>query len=363
MTIPSATAAIMLASIVLTLQPRGRLSDGELREVGELVAAADQAATGESAEDTSFQLQAHSLRAPDGRGYVPFSLVLQDLPDGTFTSVAIYIRVARRGDRTTSAERNRPIGPAGVAVPVFAFDAAAAASAALRLLDRPDQPNPGAYPFEAVHFTPIWWSGRTGVIRRAFSVPPGAYDVYVVVREREHSVWPGETPRSTVVKREVDVPDFSTRQLAISSPILADRVEPLARPLEPDQQAARPYALGTAEIVPALTAVFRPSDTPSIVFMVYNARIGNEGKPDVEIRYTFFRRADGGERPAGSISALYNRDSLPTEFDLRAGHEIVSVQQLSLASLIAGDYRLAMTVTDRTASQSASQNVRFKMVP
>ena len=367
MTIPQ----LLLLSTVLasfTLAPQAgmnRLTDGEIREVGELVSLADRAAKGESLDGGElFRFHAHFLRAPDGRTYVPFSLGLDDVSDGAFSTVAIYIRVARRGDRTTSADRNRPIGPTGVAVPVFAFDAAAAASAALRLLDRPDRPTPDAFPFEAAHFTPLWRAGGMATVRRALVVPPGAYDLYIVIREREHSVAPNRTPRAAVIKTALDVPDFATKRLSMSSPLLAERVEPIAQPLDPRDQIARPYALGTAEIVPAGTAAFRQSDTPSIVFFVYNAASDADGRPDVDVEYRFFRIFEGHERLVGlRLPARFNADSLPAAFDLRAGHQIVAVQPLPLASLLAGDYRLEITATDRLAARNTSGAITFTIVP
>lgn len=357
--------AIVFAGLTAPQPGTGRLTDDEIREVGELVSLADRAATGERADGGElFRFQAHFLRAPDGRTYVPFTLVLDDVSGGAFSTVALYIRVARRGDRTTSADRNRPIGPTGVAVPVFAFDAAAAASAALRLMDRPDRPRPDAFPFEAAHFTPLWRSGGMATVRRALVVAPGAYDLYIVIREREASVPRGRTARAAVIKTPLEVPDFATKTLTMSSPILAERVEPIARPLDPREQVARPYALGTAEIVPAGTAAFRQSDIRSIVFVVYNAASDADGRPDVDVEYRFFRIFEGQERLVGPrLPARFNRESLPAAFDMRAGHQIVPVQPLPLASLLTGDYRVEITVTDHLTAQTTSGAIPLTIVP
>jgi hypothetical protein len=365
---PTATAAL-IAAVALLVPPqssRERLTQSELAELKELVAAADHAMKGEpAADDAGLRWIPHFLRAPDGRTYVPYTLVIDDVPEYTFSSVAMYVRVATRGDRTISTERDKRIGPTGVDVPVFAYDAAAAASARLRLLDRPDQKQGGPYPYEAAHFVPVWWSGDRGpgIVRRALVAPPGSYDLYIAVRERESSLPRGQRPRAGLLKRELDVPDFSTKMLSMSSPIVTETVDPITRPLAADEQVMRPYALGTAEIAPAVTSAFTQADTLSLLFFVYNAAMDRRGKPQVTAEYRFFRVGPTGENEpsAQPVTQRFDAADLPPEFDLRAGHQIVPMQSLPLASFTPGQYRLEIRVTDRIASATTSRELLFSM--
>ena len=335
-----------------------RLSPAELADVRALVAAADRAIKGEVSPERRLRLRWHALKAPDGRTYVPFTLAIEDVPEDAFSSVALYVRVARRGERRTSAELDRRVGPTGVQVPVFAFDAAASASAALRLLDRPDQPH-DRYAYEAAHFTPVWWTEGAGIVRRAFVVPPGRYDVYIAVREQAAAVPAGRVPRTALVKEELDVPDFSKPGLAASTPILAERVEPLARPLDPEEQLARPYALGSAEIVPAVRPVFSASDRPIVFFLVYHAAMDDRGKPDVEVTYRIVRTGVETE-PVGPPRAVrYDAATLAPAFDLRAGHQLAPLQPLELDGLAPGSYRLQIQVTDRIKPATVSHELPF----
>lgn len=343
-------------------KPSERLTDAEAREVLELVTAADRAMKGEIAAAAPWlSWQPHFLRAPDGRTYVPFTIVIEDVPEATFSSVGLYVRVAKRGDRRTSAERDRRIGPTGAPVPVFAYDAAAAASAALRLLDRPDQQQSGPYPFEAAHFTPVWWTGKTGLIRRAIAVPAGSYDLYISVRERAASVARGETPRSGVFKRELEVPDFSVKSLAMSAPILVEDIAPIPRPLEPEEQVARPYALGTAEIAPVVSPWFSAVDELSVVCFVYNAAIDGRGKPNVTAEYRLYRQGPGaaGEPLGPPLTQRLDVASLPPEFDLRAGHQLAPMQSVPLAGVAPGEYRLEIRIVDHRAGRSVSRDLGF----
>lgn len=356
---------LILLAVVMLVSQKERLNQAELTEIRVLVTAVDHAMKGDPvAGAANLRWLPHFIRAPDGRTYVPYTVAIEDVPKDTFSSVALYVRVAARGDRTISTERDKRIGPTGVDVPSFAYDAAAAASNRLRYLDRPDQKQGGPYPFEAVHFAPVWWEGGhrgSGLVQRALLLPAGSYDLYVAVREREDSIGRGQTPQASVLKRELEVPDFSTKAFAISSPILAARIDPVERSLDAREQMMRPYALGGTEITPVQTKSFAPSDTLTVLFFVYNAGMDARGKPDVSADFQFFRlQPDGtGEAVGPKVTQRFDAALLPAEFDVRKGHPLVPMQSLPLASIPPGQYRLEVRVTDRIASATASRDLQL----
>jgi hypothetical protein len=355
-------AALVAFAVTVPEAQRERLSQPEQAEIRTLVAAVDRAMRGEPVAGAAhLRWLPHFLQAPDGRTYIPYTIAIEDVPENTFSSVALYVRVALRGDRTISTERDKRIGPTGNDVPLFAYDAAAAASNRLRLLDRPDQKQVGPYPFEAAHFAPVWWSGDSGLLRRALLLPPGGYDLYVAVREREDAVSRRQTPQASVIRRDLDVPDFSTKAFALSSPILAAGAAPIAKPLDPREQVMRPYALGGTEILPVLTSTFNASDALPVVFFVYNATPDSKGKPDVAAEFRFFRLTPGAaDEPVGQpLTQTFGGVTLPPEFDLRKGHPLVPMQSLPLRDFSPGQYRLDIVVTDRIASAKASRDVLF----
>lgn len=356
---------LMLLAVLMVVAPgqRERLNQAELAEIRVLVAAVDRAMKGDPvAESASIRWLPHFLRAPDGRTYVPYTIAIEDVPEDSFSSVALYVRVATRGDRTISTERDKRIGPTGTDVPSFAYDDAAAASNRLRFLDRPDQKQSGPYPFEVAHFAPVWWEGRpgSGLVQRALVLPAGSYDLYLAVREREDAIARGQTPLASVLKRELDVPDFSTKAFSISSPILAARIDPIGRSLDAREQTMRPYAFGGSEITPVPTKTFAPSDTLTVLFFVYNAGMDRRGKPDVSAEFQFFRlRPDGsGDAVGPPVAQRFDSTVLPSEFDLRAGHPLVPMQALPLASIPPGQYRLEIRVSDRISSASATRELQ-----
>jgi hypothetical protein len=358
---------LIVLAFVLLAPPaqRERMNQAETAEVRVLVAAVDHAMKGDPvAADASVRFLPHFMRAPDGRTYVPYTVAIEDVKADTFSSVALYVRVAARGDRMISTERDKRIGPTGVDVPSFAYDAAAAASNRLRYLDRPDQQQGGPYPWETVHFAPVWWEGGrrgSGLVQRALVLPAGSYDLYVAVREREDSIGRGQMPQASVLKRELDVPDFSAKAFAISSPILAARIDPVGRSLDAREQMMRPYALGGSEITPVQAKVFSDSDTLTVLFFVYNAGMDAKGKPDVSAEFRFFRlQPDGtGEAVGSPVAQRFDASLLPAEFDLRKGHPLVPMQSLPLASIPPGQYRVEIRVTDRIASATASRELQI----
>ena len=77
------------------------------------------------------------------------------------------------------------------------------------------------------------------------------------------------------------------------------RIDPLPAPLTPQQQAERPYALGTMEIVPAPDTKFTKQDELSTFLLIYNAKTDATNKPDVTVEYNFYAK-QGGARSSST---------------------------------------------------------------
>jgi hypothetical protein len=344
-----------------------KLNKDEVGDALELVNMADLAMKGLTpSSKMRVSFESHIMRAPDGRSYVPFTVRVSGLEE--MPALGIYVRVAARGDTKTSAERN-PMGATGFAagaVPVFAPGRAPAlgaphpgqASAALRLAEKG---GPGSFPFEDFHF--VDWerepTTEAGTIRRALVVAPGSYDVYVAARTRRRAS--GTAPAAGAVKVPLEVPDLVRPGLAISDVIVADRVEPLERPVSQSEQVKRPYALGAFEIVPAEGRVFLPGLNPTFVFFVYNAGADAAGKPDVQIEYRFHREEAGQATLALYESQVFAEDTLPKEFDLRKQGVLIPTLDLSMGRFSPGRYHLEITVTDRVKVATAVQNFAFEV--
>jgi hypothetical protein len=327
-------------------QQQDKLDEAQRQQVQALVRLADQAMAGQEVP-TDFTLEWHNdfLKALEGKTYVPFTIVMDK--DAVGPAVAMYLRVV-----DADAASTEPAPPA--------------ADQARRGGQEAADPPPSTYAFEDVHFIDVKLkSGEERPrLQRAFAVPAGDYVVYVALRDRTPvAADAGQEPRATVLRQPVTVPDFWTDELTTSSVILAESVEQLAAPLAPEEQNVRPYTLGATEISPALDPTFSKDDLLSIIFLIYNPQLDGTNKPDVEVEYDFYRRTEEGEKYFNKTNPqVFNAETLPPQFDIKAGHQLVAGQELGLAPFPAGEYRLEITVNDRHSGRSLQRNVSFTVV-
>jgi hypothetical protein len=164
-----------------------------------------------------------------------------------------------------------------------------------------------------------------------------------------------------VLKQTVTVPDFWNGELNTSSVIIAQRIDPLAAPLTPQQQADRPYALGAMEITPTIDLKFTKKQELSTFMLIYNPKTDSANKPDVQVEYNFYSKPkDGPEKFFNKTNPQnLNAQTLPPQFDLAAGHQLQSGQAVPLATFPEGDYRLEIKVTDKLANKSLTRDVTF----
>ena len=211
-------------------------------------------------------------------------------------------------------------------------------------------------------------AGQTSMrISRSFTVPAGNYDVYLVAKEPTPDKAPknAPAPKSSAVKQTVNVPDFWNNELATSSVIIAQRIDPLPAPLTPQQQADRPYALGLMEIVPTFETKFTKKAELSTFMLIYNPKVDSANKPDVSVEYNFYQKL------AGTPEKFFNKTNpqnlnagtLPPNFDFAAGHQLQSGQAVPLASFPEGDYRLEIKVTDKIANKTLTREINFTVSP
>lgn len=216
-------------------------------------------------------------------------------------------------------------------------------------------------------------------VARGFSVPPGDYDLSVVVRERERLGERSRSKRAGVIRRHLSVPDYETAGLTTSTVMLAERLTVLREALPPGELTTRPYAIGTREVHPAADAVFGPGEELIVLFLVYNPTFGPGDHFDLEVEYHFFRqeghRAAGEQRPAGRPARpaaqpgeVYVNRTEPQRFNPLvlgpasspiAGQPVLAGQGVPLGGFQEGDYRLAIMVKDLVSGEAIERQVRF----
>ena len=344
-----ALAVAVVLSAVLAAQKKDDKKQDEWQKK-ELAAAqklADDlnAGTAPPANDLGLTwLHEDFIKAQSNKEYVPFIVSIEPakVASGKMT---LYWRVV---------SKDGPPPPDAKAAPAGKKD------------DKKDKDKNAApqYAWEDVGYdvpVPVPAPGASGPVRlsRAFSVPAGTYDVYIVAKEPTSSQKGAPPAKAAAVKRTVIVPDFWNGELNTSSVILAQRMDPLPAPLTPQQQTDRPYALGLTEILPQLDMKFSKKAELQPVFFIYNPKLDTANKPDVVVEYNFYTRTAGAEKFFNHTSPQnWNAQTLP-QFDAAAGHQIPGGLAIGLASFPEGDYRLEIKVTDNISKKTLTRDINF----
>ncbi len=302
--------------------------------------------------DFALRWQNDFVKAQRGT-FVPFTLTV-DATQFTRRAALVYVRAVRRPAPPPDERRQ----------------------------DRSRQPQnvDAAYPVDAIFPVDLAPAGAVGLreaaasrISRGFSLPPGEYDVIVVMRERVDPATPRARPKAAVLRQPLSVPDFRTSELTTSSMIVADRIAVLAEPVPADQLAERPYVIGRNEITPAADRRFGRDEELIVVFLVYNPMVSPERQFDVRVEYHFYRKvaavASAGEgQPARAGGEQYFNRTEPQRFnpalmgaafDPGTGEPVMAGQVVPLAGFEAGDYRLDVQVIDLLSGKSVSRDVLF----
>ncbi len=350
-------AAALLSSVVLltgltaaAARAQEDLTDDQREDIGTLVALVDGAmASQKPLAGPTVGWHNDFLKALESKTYVPFSLTIAENELEPVPTL-MYVRVVQRVG----------VPPGGVPSPVSETTEDEPMPTTDVALGSPanDAEGDAEFDFEDVHFLELRGGlGRPYRATRAFAVPAGEYDVYVALLQHGSE---SDDPTTVMVRQPLTVPDYWAGELATSTLILAERVEPIEQPLDRDQQAAQPYTFGTMQIVPALEPTFTKADDLSILFLVYNPDLGNDEKPDIVVDYTFHKRTGSAEEYFNKTHPQsFNSETLPVEFDLAGGHQLVAGQSVPLAMFPAGDYRLEINVTDRNSGMLIQRDVEF----
>src|SRR4051812_42647064 len=337
---------LLLGAAVIAQQAAPRkLTDADKKEIQTVLKVVDDVAAGQPAPNDLSLTWVHDdlLKAQGNKQYLPF-IIAVDPSKVSGGKVSVYWRVV---------SKDAP--------------AAAAAQPAKKDEKKDDKKKDAKpeYAYEDLN-TVTLNAAEGGRISRSFTVPPGNYDVYVVVKEPTPEKAPKNAPplKVSLIKQTIAVPDLWNGELNTSSVIIAERIDPLPAPLTPAQQGERPYALGTMEIVPAPSTKFTKKAELSTFMLIYNAKTDAQNKPDVLVEYNFY------QKPAGKQETFFNKtnpqplnaQTLPKEFDFTAGHQLQSGQAVPLASFPEGDYRLEIKVTDKLANKSLTRDVNFSVM-
>jgi len=164
-------------------------------------------------------------------------------------------------------------------------------------------------------------AGEAARITRAFSVPAGEYDVYVVLKDRtpadpKEKGKPADQ-RFGYLKETVTVPDFWTSEITTSSVILVEDVKPADKSGGIGQSLEQPYTLGGSVFTPVTSNRLPKRVDVFPVFFVYNTRrtaAGSRISPSSTTSTSGLPtspRSSSQDEPAGLNAMTLPRSSMP----------------------------------------------------
>jgi hypothetical protein len=322
-----------------------KLSNAQKADLASITQIVDAVAAGQPGPNDLSLTWAREdlLKAQGGKQYVPFTVTINPAAT-TAKTLTVYWRVVATG---AAAPATPPPAPAG------------------NQRDNKNPPPKVDYAYEDMNTYAVPGNSKGAErISRSFAVNGGTYDVYIVVKEPtpERPQRNAPPPKVSVLKHSVTVPDLWSEDLNTSSVFIAERIDPLPAPLTVQQQAERPYALGTMEIIPAVDTSFAKSDELQTFLLIYNARTDKDNKPDVSVEFNFHVKQGGEEKFFNKTNPQnLNAQTLPPGFDFAAGHQLQAGQAVPLSSFPEGEYRLEIKVTDKLAQKTVTRDVGFKV--
>lgn len=279
------------------------------------------------------------LRGTKDKQFVPFTITLDPTKVTTGSALALYYRVVPTPAAGTVVDPKKPVKPV----------------------------------WESIFPVMVTADKNPMRLSRSFTAEAGSYDVYLVAKEVQGERPKNAPPLKTVVlKQTVVVPNFWNEELSTSSVIVYQRIEPLAAPLNSQQQAERPYAMGAAEIIPQENMKLSKASELSTLLFIYNPKGDSANKPDVTIEYNFCQIMPGSEpkpeEPCKMGEKFFNKTNpeplngttLDPAFDVKV-MPIQTGQAVPLSAFPPGDYRLEIKVVDKLANKTITRDVNFSV--
>lgn len=169
-----------------------------------------------------------------------------------------------------------------------------------------------------------------------FPALPRKYEFFFGLRDEKSN-------RYSVFKKEIEVPNFWKSELELGNFILTDKVEII----EPGSRETSAFNFEQYFAYPKKEMVFKKSDTLSILYQIYNAKIENK---KVKLLQEIFFKSEG---------RTYKLPESPFEREVPEGQVIVSGFPIPLSSISPGEYELLVKITDKISNQVVEKTVKI----
>jgi len=181
---------------------------------------------------------------------------------------------------------------------------------------------------------------RKSVYQKVLPLRPGRYKLSVVVKDDLNG-------RMGSIELGIQVPRFDEEQLANSSLILADLIQPLPT----SQVGTGPFVIGGTKVRPSVNQQFTREQNLGIYMQVYNLGIDPEThKPSADIQYEIMKDGKSFLSQTEDAAKLKN-----------ASQQITLQKTMPLKALQPGKYTVQIKVTDNVKKQTVSPTVTFEL--
>jgi hypothetical protein len=342
----SLAAMIVLAAVTSAqILPPPRLDSEQRKRAQALSKLVDEvfAQKHSAPADVALSWQGAFIAAEKGLVYIPYTVNI----DGKFdtTPVAMYVRVLAKDAKPADYDASKTTTMRGYLGQMSVVNDTKDI--------RSGYVEPTGIVAEDVQF---FEPPKDGRLMRGMWLAPGEYNMFIAMQEKGDKT----VPKAVVFNRALVVPDLA-KGLALSSVIIADRIEPAPATSKRRNQLDDPYDIAGTRITPAATSRLRKSGELTVVYYVYHPSLGADGKPNLQADYTFYSSNAGVEQLfIKGAPQLFDAQALPTGFD-PAVHQIMGGQAVPLGTFPFGDYRLEVKVTDKVTNTSAIASTAFSV--
>ena len=179
-------------------------------------------------------------------------------------------------------------------------------------------------------------AGRS-IYQKLISLAPGIYKIDAVVRDVN-------TGNTGLVHQSFTIPRYDDKKLSTSTLVLASNLRPTDA-----NDIGKMFVVGKNKVVPNLTGIFKKGQGVGVYLQIYNAGIDQTTlRPSVDVDYIVFK--DGKE-----ISRI--REDWSGLSD--SGRRLTLARHIPTANLAAGDYEIAVRISNRVNTQTIEHKGKF----
>ena len=183
---------------------------------------------------------------------------------------------------------------------------------------------------------------QSSIFQKGVPLRPGLYRLDVVVKDLESG-------NVGVIGTALRVPRFEDENLAASTLVIADQIEPVPT----GRIGLGPFVFGSYKVRPRLSREFRTAENLGLFLQIYNLQSDDAvHKSSVYITYRLLNEQREIWTTTESSDSIH-----------QAGEQITVNRLIPLSAFAPGRYNLEVLVRDRVSGQSITRNAEFTLKP